>query len=215
MKYLIINADDFGYSRVFNEEIIRLIGKGLITSTTVMIDRIDQAERSHIENILDLAKTHDLSIGLHVEFTSDKNFRREIERQFAVYKSIFSGIPSHLDLHKSTYLIDGYPYVMNFCHERKIPCRNEGIVGVKPLMTKKQAFDGTYNPLPEVMHWLKSLTDDEMAEIFFHPGRYDPDCKSSLNRQREEDVKRLELLDGFFKSHDFNLVSYNRMNSDD
>jgi predicted glycoside hydrolase/deacetylase ChbG (UPF0249 family) len=38
MKYLIINGDDFGMSNIFNQSILELLEKGLVSSTTVMVD---------------------------------------------------------------------------------------------------------------------------------------------------------------------------------
>ncbi len=40
MKKIIINADDFGYSYIFNKSILDLIKKKLISSTTVMVNYI-------------------------------------------------------------------------------------------------------------------------------------------------------------------------------
>ena len=68
MKYLIINADDFGMSKVFNESILDLIRDGKIKSTTVMVNRGIGDEKKQIEELIELSKTLNLSVGLHLEF---------------------------------------------------------------------------------------------------------------------------------------------------
>ena len=55
MIKLIINADDFGYSKVFNEKILDLLKKGYIKSTTVMVNWITQ-EQDKQNQILMLQK---------------------------------------------------------------------------------------------------------------------------------------------------------------
>ena len=55
MKYLIINADDFGYSEVFNEKILELIEEGFVSSTSVMVDWMDENQKKQIEKLIELS----------------------------------------------------------------------------------------------------------------------------------------------------------------
>jgi Uncharacterized protein conserved in bacteria len=48
---LIINADDFGYSRVFNEEILKLMKERQIKSTTVMVYRVNEVQLPQINEL--------------------------------------------------------------------------------------------------------------------------------------------------------------------
>ena len=57
---LIVNADDYGLSPLFNKGILALIEKGIVTSTTVMI------KRKYVRPAL-LTKFEKISIGLHLE----------------------------------------------------------------------------------------------------------------------------------------------------
>ncbi|KKR55034.1 MAG: YdjC family protein [Parcubacteria group bacterium GW2011_GWA2_40_23] len=52
MKYLIINADDFGYSDIFNAKILELIERGLVSSTTVMVNYITTEQTNKSKNFL-------------------------------------------------------------------------------------------------------------------------------------------------------------------
>ena len=60
-RFLIINADDFGYSYSINKGVIEAIENGIVTSTSIMVDAIAADEAK------DLTKYPNLSIGLHFE----------------------------------------------------------------------------------------------------------------------------------------------------
>ena len=51
MKYLIINADDFGMSNIFNEVILELLEKEHVRSTSVMVKRgnLDQIKEFFLQ----------------------------------------------------------------------------------------------------------------------------------------------------------------------
>ncbi len=74
-KYLIVNADDFGYSYSINKGIIEAHTNGIVTSTSVMVDAIAADEAK------DLTKFPDLSIGLHFEVKEVVNVKAELARQ--------------------------------------------------------------------------------------------------------------------------------------
>ena len=63
-KYLIINADDFGYNEQQNTAITELLSKGLITSTSVM------APAPYADRCVELDGTS-YSVGVHLTVNSD------------------------------------------------------------------------------------------------------------------------------------------------
>lgn len=207
MKYLIINADDFGYSKIFNFKILELIKNGLISSTSVMVNRINDEQANQIKELSELIKSHNISVGLHLEF-SDNNFKAETKKQYGKFFSIFGFNPSHIDLHKSTYLNESYPIIMAFCKEKNIPCRNNNIDSVNVIKTLNEVLNGTKMNFDELKNLIENLKDGESYEILFHPGIYDPNCKSSLNKQREEDVKKIKAINPFLKENNIKLISY-------
>lgn len=93
MKYLIVNADDFGYSYSINKGIIEAYTNGIVTSISVMVDAIAAHEAK------DLTKFPDLSIGLHFEVKEIMNVKAELERQIDKFVAIVGKNPDHIDTH--------------------------------------------------------------------------------------------------------------------
>ncbi|EKE07257.1 MAG: hypothetical protein ACD_18C00141G0014 [uncultured bacterium] len=207
MKYLIINADDFGYSKIFNTSILLLIKNRLISSTSVMVNWVNDEQSDQISELLTLTKSHNLSIGLHLEF-SDNNFKAEIERQYKKFFSIFEFSPSHIDLHKSTFLKESYPSIIEFCKEKNLPCRNHKFDIDDVVKTKNEVMSGTRMSFDELKRTIENFKDEESYEILFHPGSYDQNCKSSLNKERELDIKKIEEINKFLKENNIKLISY-------
>lgn len=207
MKYLIINADDFGYSKIFNLKILEQIKNGLISSTTVMVNWITDEQSPQVSQLLELTKSHNISVGLHLEF-SDDNFKFEIEKQYGRFFSLFGFKPSHIDIHKSTHLKEAFPIIMDFCKEKNLPCRNHGVGANDVVKTQNEVLSGTKISFEELKSFIENLKDDESYEILFHPGSYDQNCKSSLNKERELDVKKIEEINPFLKENNIKLISY-------
>jgi hopanoid biosynthesis associated protein HpnK len=138
MKRLIVNADDFGFTRGVNEGIIRAFQEGILTSTTLM------ANGEAFQHAVELAKANpELGIGCHlaavggnaiakdsgklasaegrlprtlsqliIKLARGEVRSRDIEREFAaqVERVCAAGIkPTHLDTHKHTAV---HPAVM-------------------------------------------------------------------------------------------------------
>ena len=211
MKYLIINGDDFGYSKIFNPEILRLLKNGYISSTTAMVNWINDEQDAQVKELIKLNQSHNISVGLHLEF-SDTNFLAEIKRQHEKFVSIFSFEPSHIDLHKSTFLKEVDSIIATYCNERNLPCRNHKVTMIKAKRTTtEEALSGTKLSFKELKNVIENIKDDESYEILFHPGKYDPECKSSLNKQREDDVKKIEEINPFLKENDIKLISFKEL----
>ena len=87
MKYLIVNADDFGASHGINRGIVDAHQRGILTSTSLLVDTPwsqDAASLTHTNP--------DLSVGLHVhlctrgqEWDGD-SCRGEILRQWGCFR---------------------------------------------------------------------------------------------------------------------------------
>lgn len=60
MKYLIINADDFGYSKPRDDGIIQCFRQGGISSASLMVNGVSA------ESGVALAKQHGLPVGMYI-----------------------------------------------------------------------------------------------------------------------------------------------------
>lgn len=115
-RTLIVNADDFGFTRDVNEGIVEAHRDGILTATTLM------ATGEAFEHAVELARTNPtLDVGCHLVLTGAPGFpssvaallgalaRGEIEPYAAlrpqIEKILAAGLrPLHLDTHKHTHL---------------------------------------------------------------------------------------------------------------
>jgi predicted glycoside hydrolase/deacetylase ChbG (UPF0249 family) len=117
LKTLIVNADDFGYTRDVNQGILEAHRRGILTSATLM------ATGAAFDDAVRLAKaTPTLDIGCHLVLVGEAGFPptvpqlvqavllgririyEELRRQ--VQRILDAGLrPTHLDTHKHTHLL--------------------------------------------------------------------------------------------------------------
>ncbi len=122
MRRLIVNADDFGLTRGVSEGILAAHRHGIVTSTTVLVNR------PIARDLLDRLVASGMGIGLHVNLTlgapltrssslagKDGRFvrdprlaaararaddvEREVRAQIAAFERLFGRGPTHLDTH--------------------------------------------------------------------------------------------------------------------
>jgi chitin disaccharide deacetylase len=134
VKKLVVNADDFGFTRDVNQGIVEAHLHGILTATTLM------ATGAAFDDAVRLAKAHpSLDIGVHLVLVGEPPFPPTVAQlaravafgRIAIYdelaaqtRRIFDAglTPSHLDTHKHTHLL---PPVLNavarVSQEFKIP----------------------------------------------------------------------------------------------
>src|SRR2546429_8617414 len=103
MKYLIVNGDDLGASRGVNRGIIEAHQRGILTSTSLMVN----AARS--EEAAEFGRTAgEVSVGLYVDVrhtlsesaaASSRRLREELHRQFGRFEAVVGRSPTHLRSH--------------------------------------------------------------------------------------------------------------------
>ena len=140
MKRLIVNADDFGFTRDVNAGIVHAHREGILTSTTLMAngDAFDDAVRLSRE-------VPTLDVGCHLVLVQGKSLitgrpfpekpqdvlialaRRDYDpyREFRtqIEKILDAGVkPTHLDSHKHTHIVPKvFRAVVRLAHEFRIP----------------------------------------------------------------------------------------------
>jgi predicted glycoside hydrolase/deacetylase ChbG (UPF0249 family) len=123
-RRLIVNADDFGFTRGVNEGIVEAHRNGILTATTLMANGVafdDAVLLSH--------RTPSLDVGCHLVLVQGKSvlepsrdlpatlpalMRALLERKLSVYEELAAQVwkiaragirPTHIDTHKHTHLI--------------------------------------------------------------------------------------------------------------
>jgi chitin disaccharide deacetylase len=138
---LIVNADDFGFTRDVNEGIVEAHRHGILTATTLM------ANGDAFEHAVALAQqTPSLDVGCHLVLVQGRSVadpsrelpatvtefvRALLQRKLDIHKEISAQVqkiaragirPTHIDTHKHTHLL---PPVLNavarVAHEYRIP----------------------------------------------------------------------------------------------
>jgi predicted glycoside hydrolase/deacetylase ChbG (UPF0249 family) len=117
LKYLIVNADDFGFTRDVNDGIVHACREGILTATTLM------ATGPAFEHAVALARENpDLDVGVHLVLVGGEGYPATVaqlirtialgkidlydELTCQVRKVLDAGIrPTHLDTHKHTHLL--------------------------------------------------------------------------------------------------------------
>ena len=181
-KYLIVNADDFGYSYGINQGIIEAIRNGIVTSTSVMVDAIAANEAK------DLTQFPDLSIGLHFELKEIVNVSAELKRQIDKFVAIVGKSPDHIDTHKRRTTDEGIKEVLEgYAKTHNMPVRN--------FNAKHIGSFGINSNDCSVAQLERSIDEaaDEYNELMTHAGYSDDYLRehSSYNDPREDELKSI------------------------
>ena len=216
MKTLVVNADDFGFTRDVNEGIVHAHRSGILTATTLM------ATGEAFEHAVELAReTPSLDIGCHLVLVGSPGFPssvpqlvravalgsipiyRELKRQ--VTRILEAGIvPTHLDTHKHTHLLPSVlDAVARISEEFGIrwvrrpfdfPLQADGI----PLTTRlaSAAFGVVRGRFTRVLKARHCKTTDHFGG-FRLTGRYDAAELSRLIRQLPEGTTEFMCHPGY------------------
>jgi chitin disaccharide deacetylase len=191
MKWLIVNGDDFGVSDGINRGIIEAHCNGILTSTSLMIDR------PACEAAMALAREHaTLSVGLHLELDPNHPERvmPEVERQFAQFVELVDAAPTHLDSHHDVHYDSRIlPQLRAWAASIGVPLRGQSIA---------RHFRKFYGQWGGEMHLEQinsegflRLVDAEIGEgvteLTCHPGYVEPGFPSSYAAEREVELQTL------------------------
>lgn len=208
MRYLIVNADDFGQSDGVNRGIIECFERGVVTSASLMV-RWPAAEAA-----ASYAKKHpELSVGLHVDLGEWTNVagswepiyevvsiedeiavREEVERQLEMFEELLGGTPSHLDSHQHVHLREAArPVLRSLAVDLGVPLRHAtpGIQYCGAFYA--QSADGESTPeavSPDAFIRLVGALDGFVTELVCHPAQT-VDLDTMYRIEREWEVETL------------------------
>ncbi len=194
MKKVIINADDFGMSNIFNEVILELLEEDFIKSTSVLVlrNRGVDSQSVQFEKLKILFRQKDISVGLHFELNEEekdyKKISENIEYQKDVFVKCLGFSPTHIDKHKKVYSQEEAEAMISFAVKNNIYIRSCFDDFKDTLQDKIMTSMHVVTLIEEEIEGLESvlankLSDNEALEIVAHPGKFDAACGSSLNKE--------------------------------
>jgi predicted glycoside hydrolase/deacetylase ChbG (UPF0249 family) len=200
MKYLIVNADDFGYGTEINRGIVEAHRVGVVTSASLMVNTPGTEEAVGLAS-----DSPALSLGLHVNFTNeaerlvafeDTNVARaELHRQFDRFQELTGRLPTHVDAHQHVHRSPG-------CRElfRELAARHGLPLREEPPVTYKGGFYGQWeygisDPSKVSFEALAQILSHEVEEGIYelgvHPGYRDPRVRYVYDADREHELRTL------------------------
>jgi len=205
---LIVNADDFGYSKGVNDGIIKSHRHGIVTSTSIIVNGLAASEAKK------LLQYPELSIGLHFNITDEglksdiikrvvlpfrkaKEIEQEFEVQIKRFIEIIGKPPDHLDSHHHVHLQSQVVrhIFKKYSQKNKIPVRGFGNINFIDSFFGRDIFRRTSFKKISVDSLLKILSSlkNGLNELMCHPGLVDADLLKISSYAKERKVE-LETL---------------------
>jgi predicted glycoside hydrolase/deacetylase ChbG (UPF0249 family) len=199
MKYCIVNGDDFGASRGINRGIIEAHERGILTSTSLMVNMPATEEAVALAR-----RSPGLSLGLHINLTNEGDpivdvndvsaCREEVWRQFHRFAALTGRVPTHLDshhnLHRNARLVACF---LEIADASAIPLREHS--PVRYFSSFYGQWDGETHleqiSTKKLLQMLESEFGDGFTELSCHPGFVDPDFVSCYAQEREAELVTL------------------------
>lgn len=217
MKYLIVNADDFGYGAAINRGIAHCIDKGVVTSAGLMVNTPGTGEAVRMA-----AERKRLSLGLHVNFTNEAQrlvdfddpaiCEAELRRQFDLFVDLVGRKPTHIDGHQHVHRFCP-PVFQGLAEKEGVPLRE------RPPVTFKGGFyaqwqygvsDPSKVSLEALSHILREEVGDGIYELAVHPGFTDPAVPYVYDGDRELEMATLcdVRVPDIIREEGIRLISY-------
>jgi predicted glycoside hydrolase/deacetylase ChbG (UPF0249 family) len=201
VKFVIFNADDFGYGHGVNRGIVEAHRKGVVKATTVVVNgaAVDEA-------VLLARDNPGLSLGLHVNFTNEAErlfdfedpalVRDELRRQFERFCELFGRKPAHIDSHQHVHRARGRrPIFRELAQEHGLPLRDEPPVVFKGGFYGQWQY-GVFDPSKVSVDALSEMLRCEVHaggiyEMSCHPGYFEPARQYTYHAEREAELRTL------------------------
>ncbi len=201
MKYLIVNADDFGASSGINRGILKAHEHGIVTSTSLMVNMPAAKEAARC-----CRDFPNLSVGLHVNFTNEGEdpvvdladsdaCYQELHRQFHQFEDLMGRLPTHLDSHQNVHRRPHLlPHFLGLADHYGLPMREHS-----PARYFKR-FYGQWSEGETHLEWISPenllrMLEVELSagftELGCHPGYMDPHFHSVYHIERETELQTL------------------------
>jgi predicted glycoside hydrolase/deacetylase ChbG (UPF0249 family) len=190
VRYLIVNGDDFGLTSGVTRGILDAHGRGILTSTSLMVNR-----PAAVEAAAAARGAPELSVGIHLESEGDGvDVRAALDRQLRRFERLMGRAPTHLDSHRDWHCEPRVlPAVLGLAERLGVPLR--GHSAVSRLGKFYGHWGGEDHPeqvgAESLLGMLETETRPGVTELICHPGYVDPGLESSYRAVREIEVETL------------------------
>jgi predicted glycoside hydrolase/deacetylase ChbG (UPF0249 family) len=206
-RSLIVNADDFGYSRGVNRGIVEAHEEGIVTSASLMVDKPAAEEAAGYSR-----SRPELSLGLHFELpawrvrrlmwelsrSQDDRLARtvatDLRRQLERFRLLVGSDPTHLDSHKHRHREEPLRSIyVELGGELNVPLRHFDPAVRFCGNFYGQIDNGRPNPAaiaPSALVELLEALEAEVTELCCHPG-YTDGLKAWYRDERVQEVRTL------------------------
>jgi predicted glycoside hydrolase/deacetylase ChbG (UPF0249 family) len=205
MRYLIVNADDFGTSGGVNRGILQARRDGVVTSASLMVHRSAARQAAAFSTEIDLGLHIDLGewvfshgqwVARYQRASTDDvvAVEREVWRQLEIFHELVGCEPSHIDSHQHVHLRQpALEAARKAARQLGVPLRSIGQTIRYDGSFYGQSAEGT--PVAEAVS-VEALTrilaelPPGVTELACHPG-LDAGLDSTYRHERETEVSTL------------------------
>ena len=189
MKYLIVNGDDFGASHGINRGIVEAHQRGILTSTSLMVDTPWSEEAACLGRALP-----NLSVGLHVHLRTGDDAHAEILRQCRCFEGLMGRPPSHLDSHHNVHRDPQLlPAFLTVAQHYGMPLREHSTA--RYVSRFYGQWGGQSHPeqisVEGLLRIVEADVQDGVTELGCHPGYVDPDFSTGYATERAIELQTL------------------------
>jgi predicted glycoside hydrolase/deacetylase ChbG (UPF0249 family) len=214
MKNLIVNGDDFGASRGINVGVIEAHERGILTSTSMMVNAAASVEAAHLS-----ARHPSLGVGLHVVLgrrTDSATLEAEVERQLERFVELAAQLPTHIDAHHNVHGDERLlPAFLAVAQRHGLPLR--GHCGVRHIATFWGQWDGATHleqvSVSAIARIVATEVSDGFNELCCHPGYVDGELASSYSLERQAELETLcdPEVAALLSERDVRLVTFREL----
>jgi predicted glycoside hydrolase/deacetylase ChbG (UPF0249 family) len=180
LRRLIVNADDLGYTEGVNRGILAAHERGIVTSTTLMVDR------PAAEHGVERTRGTSLSVGLHtvLDRVPPERCEAELERQLARFEELVGARPTHVDSHHHIHREPALAETFAAFADREGLAMRDRAVRHEPRFYGEPAIG-----VERLLEILETLPEGD-SELGCHPG-YADGLRSRYVEERETELATL------------------------
>jgi chitin disaccharide deacetylase len=217
MKYLIVNADDFGASHGINRGIMEAHQRGILTSTSLLVNTAWGLEAAVLSRT-----APDLSVGLHADLrnelrdtTGDPRRRvgEELEKQFVRFGELMGRPPTHLDSHHNLHRDPrALPEFLALAAKHGLPLREHSPVRYFSKFYGQWAGKTHLEQVSveSLARMLETEIEDGITELSCHPGYVETSHATGYGVEREAELRTLcdPIVREVVSARSIQLISY-------